>query len=499
MDLFNTLLCLCITWVIIQAFRIVRSSTATPKKLPPGPKPFPIIGNLLDMGDKPHKSLAMLAQIYGPIMSLKLGQVTTIIISSAQMAKEVLRTHDQQLSSRTIPDALRAYKHDELGMAWMPVSTQWRKLRKICNGQLFSNSALNDNQDVRRMKLQELLAETHQSSLTGEAVDIGRAAVKTTLNLLSNTVFSLDLANSDSDMAGEFKEIAGDIMREVGKPNLADYFPLLKKIDPQGARRRLTVHFSKLIDIFDRLISRRLQLRKVSGYHATKNDMLDTLLNISDDNSTELDKTTIESLFVDLFVAGTETTATTLEWAMAELLQNPEALSKAKEELKQVIEKGKPIEESDIARLPYLQAIVKEKFRLHPAIPFLLPRKADADVEINGYVIPEGAQLLVNAWAIGRDPSLWENASSFMPERFLGSDIDVKGQNFELVPFGGGRRICPGYPLAMRMLHLMLGSLIHNFDWKLEDGVKIEDVSMENKISLTSQIAHPLRAIPIPV
>ncbi|KAG6688794.1 hypothetical protein I3842_11G142900 [Carya illinoinensis] len=180
----------------------------------------------------------------------------------------------------------------------MPVSTQWRKLRKICNGQLFSNRALNDNQDVRRMKLQELLAETHQSSLTGEAVDIGRATVKTTLNLLSNTVFSLDLANSDSDMAGEFKEIAGDIMREVGKPNLADYFPLLKKIDPQGARRRLTVHFSKLIDIFDPLISRRLQLRKVSGY-VTKNDMLDTLLNISDDNSTELDKTTIESLFLE--------------------------------------------------------------------------------------------------------------------------------------------------------------------------------------------------------
>ncbi|KAG6670721.1 hypothetical protein I3843_Q042900 [Carya illinoinensis] len=272
MDLFNTLLCLCITWVIIQAFRIVRSSTATRKKLPPGPKPFPIIGNLLDMGDKPHESLAMLAQIYGPIMSLRLGQVTTIIISSAQMAKE-------------------------LGLPWMPVSTQWRKLRKICNGQLFSNSALNDNQDVRRMKLQELLAETHQSSLTGEAVDIGRATVKTTLNLLSNTVFSLDLANSDSDMAGEFKEIAGDIMREVGKPNLADYFPLLKNIDTQGARRRLTVHFSKLIDIFDPLISRRLQLRKVSGY-VTKNDMLDTLLNISDDNSTELDKTTIESLFL---------------------------------------------------------------------------------------------------------------------------------------------------------------------------------------------------------
>ena len=184
---------------------------------------------------------------------------------------------------------------------------------------------------------------------------------------------------------------------------------------------------------------------------------------------------------------------------MAELLHNPEALSKAKIELQQVIGEDHPVEESDIARLPYLQAVVKETLRLHPAIPFLLPRKAEEDVEINGYIIPKGAQVLVNAWAIGRDPSLWEKENSFMPERFLGSEIDVKGRNFELIPFGGGRRICPGLPLAIRMLHLMLGSLIHTFDWKLEDGVKHEDMNMDDKFGLTLQIAHPLRAVPIPI
>ena len=183
---------------------------------------------------------------------------------------------------------------------------------------------------------------------------------------------------------------------------------------------------------------------------------------------------------------------------MAELLRNVEAMAKAKLELEQVIGKGNPIEESDISRLPYLQAIVKETFRLHPAAPLLVPRKAEADVEINNYIIPKGAQVLVNVWAIGRDPSLWENANSFMPERFLESEIDVKGRNFELLPFGGGRRICPGLSLAVRMLHLMLGSLIHTFDWKLEDGVKREDINMEEKFGLTLQIAHPLRVVPIP-
>ena len=187
-----------------------------------------------------------------------------------------------------------------------------------------------------------------------------------------------------------------------------------------------------------------------------------------------------------------------MEWAMAELLHNPESLSKAQEELDQMIGKGKPIEESDITRLPYLQAIIKETFRLHPAVPLLLPRKADSDIEMGGYIVPKGAQVIVNAWAIGRDPSIWDNPSSFMPERFFGLDnqIDVMGNNFAFIPFGGGRRICPGLPLAMRMLHLMLGSLINCFDWKLEDGVVPETMSMEDKFGLTLHMAQPLKAVP---
>ena len=194
-------------------------------------------------------------------------------------------------------------------------------------------------------------------------------------------------------------------------------------------------------------------------------------------------------------MAGTDTTSTTVEWAMAELLHNPEVLSKAQAELDQVIGKRNQVTESDIARLPYLQAVVKETFRLHPAVPFLPPRKADAEMEICGFTIPKGAQVLVNAWAIGRDSSLWDNPNKFMPERFLGSDIDVRGRNFGLIPFGGGRRICPGLPLAMRMLHLMLGSLINSFDWKLEDE---KTMALEDKFGLTLQLAQPLRAVPKP-
>ena len=183
---------------------------------------------------------------------------------------------------------------------------------------------------------------------------------------------------------------------------------------------------------------------------------------------------------------------------MAEILRNQEILLKAQAELEQVIGKGKLVEESDIALLPYLQAIIKETFRLHPAVPLLLPRKAELDVEIGGYVVPKGAQVLINAWAIGRDPNTWDNPNLFRPERFLGleNEIDFMGRNFELIPFGGGRRICPGLPLAKRMLPSMLGSLINCFDWKLEDGVVPETMNMKEKFGLSLQMAQPLRAVP---
>jgi hypothetical protein len=297
MDILSGVIGLCLTWILIKTFHIIPITKPSHKRLPPGPKPFPIIGNLLELGDQPHRYLTKLAKAHGPIMTLKLGGVTTIVISSADMAKEILQKHDQVLSNRTIPDALRAHEHSEFGMPWLPISSQWRNLRKICNGQLFSNTALDANQDIRRKKVEELLAETRKSSLSGETVEIGRAAFKTTLNLLSNTILSVDLADLNSDVARKFKEIVWNIMEEAGKPNIADYFPLLKKLDPQRIRRRMTVNFEKLLNLFTRMINKRLQLRKVSDF-ITNNDMLDTLLNISEENSEKMDQTMMEHFFL---------------------------------------------------------------------------------------------------------------------------------------------------------------------------------------------------------
>ncbi|XP_004310207.1 PREDICTED: geraniol 8-hydroxylase-like [Fragaria vesca subsp. vesca] len=440
---------------LISCFLIQALHRRTRVRLPPGPKPFPLVGNLFDLGDKPHISLTNLSQHYGSIMSLKLGQITTVVVSSPTMAKEILRIYDHLFCNRTIPDALRVLIDNSL--PWMPVSPRWRNLRKICTSQLFATRVLDANKENRREKVQELIASVNDNMIKGLAVDIGKAAFITSLNLLSRTIFSVDLADDDSsssnEITKEFKKISTGMLEEAGKPNLGDFFPVLKKIDPQGRRRRFTNHYNKMLGLFESVIKQRLEFRKGDDYVAS-NDMLDTLIDLREEENEED-------------------------------LNNPKVIEHL-------------LSESNIARLPYLQAIIKETFRLRPVAPLLLPRKAETDVEIGGYIVPKGAQVLVNIWAIGRDPSIWDNPNSFMPERFLGSDnqIDVMGNNFELIPFGSGRRICPGLPLAMRMLHLMMGSLINCFDWKLEDGVLPETMNLEDKFSISLQMAQPLKAVP---
>ncbi|XP_019195216.1 PREDICTED: geraniol 8-hydroxylase-like [Ipomoea nil] len=494
MDYQRILIALCLAWTLVQCLRLLLAKRG--RKFPPGPFQLPVVGNLHLLGDLPHKSLARLAGKYGPVMNLKLGMINTVVISSSTMAKEALQKQDLTFSTRSIPDALRARNHSQFSVVWLPVASKWRTLRKAMNSNIFSGSKLDNNQHLRVTKIQELIIYCQNKSQAGEAVDIGRAAFRTTLNLLSNTIFSKDLTDPYSDSAKQFRDLVWNMMVEAGKPNLVDYFPLLEKFDPQGIRCRLTGHFTKVLELFEDLIDERLEERKVMG---CKNvDVLDSLLNISQERPEEIDRNYILHVFLDLFAAGTDTSSNTLEWAMTELLKNPNALAKAQAELADVIGKGKLIQEADVTRLPYLQCIVKETFRMHPPVPFLIPRKVEQEVNLCGYTVPKDSQILVNVWAIGRDSSIWENPLIFNPERFWNFGINVRGQDFELIPFGAGRRICPGLPMAMRMVPVMLGSLLNSFQWKLEDDIAPKDLDMEEKFGLTLAKAHPLRAIPIP-
>ncbi|XP_077245708.1 geraniol 8-hydroxylase-like [Tasmannia lanceolata] len=493
MDYSDLVLWISLLYSCIHVLLILARKQSGKGKLPPGPVPLPIIGNLFKLGDKPNESLAELAKTYGPLMTLRLGCITTVVVSSANMAKEILQKNDKAFAGRTVLDAVRALDYNKASMVWQQPNSCWRQLRTMSNTQIFTTQRLDSNKELRWKKVQQLIDHIGKNCKTGQAVDIGRAAFACTLNLLSNTTFSVDLVDQNSESAQDFKALIWDIMEEVGKPNFSDYFPVLRLMDLQGIRRNTTAHFKKLYVLFDGLIEERL-LSRASSNSTRMNDFLNTLLDYKQNSDDNFD---IKALLLDILAAGSETSSNTLEFAMAELLRNPHTMAKAKSELLQTITLEQQVEESDIARLPYLQAVVKETLRLHPPVPLMIPHKAESDVEICGFTIPKNTQVLVNAWAIGRDADIWPNPNDFIPDRFLDSQVDFRGQDFELIPFGSGRRICPGLPLAYRMVHLMLASILHSFSWKLPDGMTPEDMDMQHKFGVTLQRAVPLRAIPI--
>ncbi|KAG2681344.1 hypothetical protein I3760_11G140400 [Carya illinoinensis] len=480
-----------------QALLHLRSWLFNKRKLPPGPTGFPIIGNLLAIGDTPHESLAKLAKKHGPLMTVRLGFVTTVVASSAEMAREILQKNDQAFLGRAMPDAVAAEANFELSMVWLQGDTKWIKLRKICNSQMFTTHRLEALQGLRHQMMDTLVLKVVEASETGEAINIGRLVFGTTLSLLSNTMFSVDLIDKRSNSIQELKEHVGTILELLGKPNVSDFFPLLKPFDLQGIRRTIKVSYDRLHTLLDEVIDRRLKCRTSASPRC--NDFLDVLLDHGEEHGPqEFNREDIKILLTDMFIGGTGATTTMVEWAMAELLRDPGIMAKAKQELAKTFELGRrTIQEKEILRLPYLQSVLKETMRLHPTAPLLLTHRALIDVQVCGYTIPKHTPVLVNAWATARDPMYWDKPREFRPERFIAGDsaeVDFRGTNLSFIPFGSGRRICPGLALGVRMLSLLLASLIHLFDWKLPDGMASEEIDMGAKFGIARK--NPLVVIP---
>ncbi|KAF3557743.1 hypothetical protein F2Q69_00015471 [Brassica cretica] len=326
-------------------------------------------------------------------------------------------------------------------------------------------------------------------------------------NLIGNLMFSRDLLDPDSKRGYEFLYHTGKVMEFAGKPNVADFFPLLRFIDPQGIRRKTQFHVERAFEIAGEFIKERTEVRERERSDEKTKDYLDVLLEFRggdgvDEEPARFSARDINVTVFEMFTAGTDTTTSTLEWALAELLHNPRTLTKLQNLLRTYFESpNQKLQEEDLPNLPYLSAVIMETLRLHPPLPFLVPHKAMSTCHIfDKYTIPIETQVLVNVWAIGRDPATWVDPNMFKPERFITdpNPRDFKGQDYEFLPFGSGRRMCPALPLASRVLPLAIGSMVRSFDWALADGLKGEEMDMGEKIGITLKKAVPLEAIPIP-
>ncbi|GJN03735.1 hypothetical protein PR202_ga21211 [Eleusine coracana subsp. coracana] len=431
-------------------------------------------------------------------MFLKMGLTTTVVVSSCDAAREAFTRHDRRLAARTIPDMSCLFGISERSMVWLPSSNQrWKTMRGIVATHIFSPRSLASVRAIRERKVRDLV--NYIRDRVGQEIDVGQAVYGGILNLVSTTLFSVDVIDVGAQSAHGLQEAVEELIELIAKPNVSDLFPFLRPLDLQGRRRQAAGLFEKLFQVLDDIIDRRLALAKASSSKSLRGDFLDALIQLT--SSGTITREDMRTVMFDVFAAGSDTMAITVVWAMAELLHNPSIMSKVCIEIKEVLGSKETIEEPDVAGMPYFQAMVKEAMRLHPVAPVMLPHQAVEDgVEIGGYAVPKGSTIIFNAWAIMRDPAAWDRPDEFVPERFLvnrGAGVDFRGKDFEFIPFGSGRRMCPGLPMAERVVPLLLASLLHEFEWKLPNGMSAEHLDMSEKFTTSNVMTVPLKAVPV--
>ncbi|KAL8490250.1 hypothetical protein ACS0TY_025962 [Phlomoides rotata] len=480
------------TFLAVILFLSLLQKLRKKKRLPPGPTALPILGHFHLLGKNPHHNLHNLAQEYGPIMGMRFGFVPTVVVSSPAAAELILKTHDLSFASRPQSQVAKYIGYEQRNLIFLPYGADWRNLRKLCTLELLSSHKINQFRDMRKAELGLLVDSIKQSAQIRATVDLSARVFGLSGDMNCLMVLGSKYSDKDFDEKG-FKSVFKELSEVAAKFNVADYFPHIGGLDLQGLNRKM----KQLSEIFDGFFEKIIH-DHVQNKGEKKGNIVDTMITIleSGEAGFEFDLRHVKGLLLDLLVAGSDTSAASIDWTLTELIRNPSVMKKLQKELESVVGMDHIVEESHLKKLEYLDCVVKEAFRLHPVVPLLIPHESIEDCVVEGYHIPKKSRIMVNVWAIGRDPSVWPNPKSFTPERFIGSNIDVKGQNFQLLPFSSGRRGCPGLQLGLTVVKLVVAQLVHCFDWELPNDMQPSDMDMSEHFAVVTARAKNLMAIP---
>ncbi|XP_022737349.1 cytochrome P450 71A1-like [Durio zibethinus] len=464
--------------------------------LPPSPPKLPIIGNIHQLGKLPHRSFRELSRKYGSLLLLQLGHNPTLVVSSAEMVREIFKNHDIIFSNRprTTAANILLYGCSDIGFA--PYGEYWRQLRRISVLEFFSHRRVHSFQFVRDAEVEVLINKLSNASLKGESINLTEMLMVITNNIVSRCVLSRKAEEEDG--SSKFGRLSRRVMILFTSFCFGDMFPYLRWLDMiTGFIPSLKAVSRELDTLFDQIIEEHRTLKTQD--EVTKNkDFVSIILQLQKDSMLEMDLTqdNFKAVLLDMFVGGTDTTSTTIEWLMAELLKHPNVMKRVQEEVRNVVGKKSKVDMDDITKMEYLKCVVKETLRLHPAAPLLVPRETSASVKLGGYDIPSNVTVLFNVWAIQRDPNWWDKPEEFIPERFANSLVDFKGKDFQFIPFGFGRRGCPGMPFGVASIEYVVANLLYWFDWKLLAGEIAQNLDMTEQYGLTVNKKVPLHVLP---
>ncbi|XP_015080791.1 isoflavone 2'-hydroxylase-like [Solanum pennellii] len=470
------------------------------RNLPPSPFSFPIIGHLYLLKNALHLTLTSLSAKYGPVLYLKLGyNMPVTVVSSPSAIEECLTRNDVIFANRPKTLAGEKFTFNYIVYVWAPYGQLWRILRRLTVVELFSSQSLSKSCTLRDEEIATFIRSLYRFSTinSSKKVDLTNWAFTLVFNLMTKIIAGKHIVKEED--AGMEKgieiieKLRGTFLVTISFLNMIDFLPILRWFGYKGLEKKMDVIHNKRNEFLNRLLD-EFRHSKISGLKPNSNTLIETLLSFQESEPEFYTDDIIKSIMLVVFVAGTETSSSTIQWVMRLLLAHPEALHKLRADIDNKVGNKRLVRESDLTKLPYLRCVVNETMRLYPPVPLLLPHYSTEDCTVGGYDVPKHTMLLINAWAVHRDPKVWDDPEKFKPERFEATEGETERFNYKLIPFGMGRRACPGTDMGLRAVSLALGALIQCFEWQIEEEESLE-ASYHARMSMQNK---PLKAICTP-
>ncbi|XP_071701697.1 cytochrome P450 81Q32-like [Rutidosis leptorrhynchoides] len=456
------------------------------RKFPP--RPFfsiPIIGHLYLVKNPMHRTLVKISSKYGPVVFLEFGLRPVLLVSSPSAAEDCFTANDQVFANRPKLTAGKHLGYNFTTLPWAPYGPYWRNLRKIVILEILSNNRIQTFTNIRYEEIRSFISSMNCRSREGQfkVVDMKSSLFKLSLNMIMRMI----TGRKEAPEARKFKELVEDDFRLSGASNIGDFVPMVRWIGLNSMEKEM----EKLKRKRDSAAQDLIKLHRTTSHSSpdASKTIIDVLLSLQEIEPESYTDEIIKGLILVLISTGTDTSAGTLEWALSLLLNHPDSLKKLSGEIDSKVGPSRLVNDSDLSNLPYLHGVINETLRMCPVGALIPPHESTKECNVGGFKVPSGTMLLVNLWAIQNDPKLWNEPERFMPERFIGFEGQRDG--FKFMPFGSGRRGCPGEGLAMRMIGLTLGTLVQCFEW---ERIGVEKVDMTEGAGLTMPKAQPLVA-----